>query len=211
MMFRRTLVMTFAFAVVTLAAGAPATAKGPSSATVSGPGIGTTSIVWNRPDQHSLGTLTETTFLWDASGMTDARQAADWVPQPPPGELGPKYTVVYHFGRDDAVRQDVYPFADPDPVVYTAPGQHMYDTSIQSGWRITSASLTAVLEGLGADPQVAARQAAITPAAQASAAPTDDSGPVWPWIAAGATGVFVLFGVGTLWRTRLHPAGRGAD
>ena len=83
---------------------------------MSGPGIGTTSIVWNRPDQHSLGTLTETTFLWDVTGMTDAPQAADWVSQPPPGELGPKYTVVYHFGRDSAIRQDVYPFADADPV-----------------------------------------------------------------------------------------------
>ncbi len=210
-MFRRTLVVTFAVAVVTLAVGAPATAKGPSSATVSGPGIGTTSIGWNRPDQHSLGTLMETTFLWDATGMTDAPQAADWVPQPPSGELGPKYTVVYHFGRDTAIRQDVYPFADADPVVYTAPGQSMYDTRVQSGWRVTSASLTAVLEGLGADPEVAARQAAITPAAQATAAQTDDSGPVWPWIAAGATGVFVLFGVGALWRTRQHPEGSVAD
>jgi hypothetical protein len=210
-MFRRTLVVTFAVAVVTLAVGAPAMAKGPSSATVSGPGIGTTSIAWNRPDQYSLGTLTDTTFLFEAAGLSGAAGAADWDTQPPPGDLGPKYTVVYHFGRyDDDIRQDLYPFAEAFPVVYTAPGQRMYDTLLPSGWRETSSSLTAVLQDLGADPKAAARRTAITPAAQTTAPPADDSGPVWPWIAAGATGVVVLFGVGALWRT-WQPGGRGAD
>jgi ABC-type phosphate transport system auxiliary subunit len=46
----------------------------------------------------------------------------------------------------------------------------------------------------------------IAPAAQ-TAAPADDSGSSWPWIAAGATGVAVLLGVGALWRTRHRPAG----
>lgn len=207
----RTLVAALAVAVVTLAIGAPALAKGPNSATVSGPGIGTTTIYWNRPDQHSLGELTQTTFLWDAAG------AAGWETQPPPGDLGPKYTVVYHIIklnnrlRGEDIRQDLYPFAAAGPVVYTAAGQHMYDTPTASGWHPASSLLTTVLRGLGADPKAAASRTAITPAAQTTARPADDdTGPAWPWIAAGATGVVVLFGVGALLRTRQRPGGRAA-
>jgi hypothetical protein len=194
-MSRRTLAVAFAAALVPLTVWAPAQAKGPDSATVTGPGIGATTITWNRPDRTSLGTLTEATFLWDSEGT------AGWTTDPPTGGLGPKFTVTYHIVglnrrlRGGEIRQDLYPLAEEGPVVYMAPGQRMYDTLSASGWRATDGRMARVLNRLGADLQRSTVRVESAPAVDASPGPADRSNTRWAPVAGGAIVLVLLAGM----------------
>ncbi|MGH3476355.1 MAG: hypothetical protein ACRDQD_05905 [Nocardioidaceae bacterium] len=198
-MFRRILVVGVVAVIALLALAAPAEAKGPESAVISGPGIESTPLTWVSAEDD-LATLLDIAFPWDDVGKEASRA------EPPLAELGAMYAVTYRMpeisnhSRAGTVRQALYPFAEGGPLVYTPPGQRMLGMPVDSGWQETSTRLTLLLRGLGADPDAVTNQAVIAPAAQ-TAAP-DDSGSSWPWIAAGAAGVGVLLGIGVLWRTR---------
>lgn len=94
-------------AAVALALPAIALAKGPSEASISGPGL---------DEPRALGGIEA---LARAAGLYELPVLAD-----PPESLGPKYTITWTI-HDALVIQDVYPFASPDPITYT-PGHGWY-------------------------------------------------------------------------------------
>jgi len=64
----------------------------------------------------------------------------------PAGDLGPKYTITYVMpgpnNEVDQLVQDVYPYAEPDPVTYTAPGQPFFGTEqTHGGWFVATSLL----------------------------------------------------------------------
>jgi hypothetical protein len=84
---------------------------------------------------------TQLSALTEQAGLYQAVFRPESNPLPtkrPPGDLGPKYTITYTVpGPSNEVfkiRQDVYPYADPAPVVHTAPGQKIYASETPGGW-----------------------------------------------------------------------------
>jgi hypothetical protein len=131
-------------AVIALAAGmstaaltlaAPALAKGPSQASITGPGLAHAIVVSGNGEPGMLSKLA--TLAGQTSLFTVMFGAGGNVPAPvrprtplPRASLGPRYTVTYtvpgvtpqpgeQFGR---IRQDLYPLAAGGPVIYTPPG-----------------------------------------------------------------------------------------
>jgi hypothetical protein len=200
-MIRRIALVGLVAVLVPLTLAAPAEAKGPESAVVSGPGMDSTRLTWANAETD-LAALLDVAFPWGGGG------GRAWVSEPPPGDLGPMYTAVYNMpaemgpARKGVVRQQLYPFADGGPVMYTAPGQTFFGTRLNQGWQAASPQLTTLMRDLGADPNAATNAASVTPAAATSQREVDDSGSAWPWFAAVAVGMGVAVGVGALWRTR---------
>jgi hypothetical protein len=121
-------------AIAALAIPTAASAKGPASATIEGPGIdGTINVPGSGENVGTpLGDLTHYTGLfravWGQEPLSNDR---------PKGDLGPRYTVAYSLPMGDEtveIRQDMYPYVNP-PVTYTEPGQKVYeDTETRGGW-----------------------------------------------------------------------------
>ena len=122
-----------------LALPAVALAKGPTQATVAGPGLAEP-LKLGGPSGWRAGSPMEvlTTgggFFQVAWGGSPGRILA----KSPTSRLGPKYRVVYVVpgpsGQDDRIRQDLYPFARGGPLTYTPPGQPFFDTRrTLGGW-----------------------------------------------------------------------------
>lgn len=158
--------------------GTPAHAKGPSSATVSGPGMEPQTVRWQyrpgntRPNLDELTAATGLFRVWPG-GRPGKRTAPD-------GDLGPRYTVVYKLGG--SLRQHLYPLASSGELVFT-PRQMVNGEPMRAGWRSAS-GLDAILTELGADLD---RAAALT-ADRAAPADHDDA-------TAGAGGWLVPWGL----------------
>ena len=132
---------------------AVATAKGPSTATIAGPGLAhalTINGYGEGGDSSPLGTLvSEAGFFPQAFGQspvaTTRARPADW--------LGPGYTVTYTVpgpNGDSTLRQALYPYAVKGPVSYMTPGQKFWDSqSTPGGWYRGSAALKAMLVKAG--------------------------------------------------------------
>lgn len=143
-----------AAAVACLALPIAAQAKGPSEATVSGPGLDKALSFRGMGEPGSggsLGTLAEGSGFFPALfGQTpDPMLAAR-----PKGDLGPRYTITYRVpgpsGSESTIRQDLYPYARGGPVTYTAPGQSFFDGQrTRGGWFRGSPALKTVLVDAG--------------------------------------------------------------
>lgn len=129
-----------ALAIAALVVPGTAFAKGPSGATMDGPGSGG-GITFKSGDERGgptqLGQLVEQTGLYPA--IFREEQAPDpMLASRPKGDLGPKYTITYTVptSSTDAVkiRQEVYPYAKPAPVTYMEPGQKIFDSETRGGW-----------------------------------------------------------------------------
>lgn len=129
----RRLILLLALAV--LAMPSQALGKGPSAATMEGPG-GSGGITFSGDEGSGpLGSLTQQSgwfaavFEQEPNPMLAAR---------PKGDLGPKYTVTYTvpgLNNDTlTITQDVYPYASSGPVTYLAPGQPIFDMQTRGGW-----------------------------------------------------------------------------
>jgi hypothetical protein len=128
----------FLFLLVVAALALPATAfaKGPSEASITGPGL-------QKPIKIS-GTETEGSPIMDlaeASGFFPA--AFGQTPNPmtssaPKGQLGPKYSLDYTVpgggGETFSIHQDAYPYATPFSVAYMPSGQPIFDMETKGGW-----------------------------------------------------------------------------
>jgi hypothetical protein len=122
-----------------LALPAVALAKGPTQATITGPGLAEP-LKLGGPNGWRAGSPMEvlTTgggFFQVAWGGSPGRILA----KSPTARLGPRYRVVYLVpgpsGQDDRIRQDLYPFARGGPLTYTPPGQPFFDTRrTLGGW-----------------------------------------------------------------------------
>jgi hypothetical protein len=203
---RRPFIVVAAAALVTLAGVGPAQAKGPDRATISGPGIDTMQITFPGPD-GALEALLRDTRFWQGV------QGPGWRADPPAGDLGPEYMVIYRVpdlhnpdsGKADTIRQAVYPFAEAGPVVFMPTGQTMYDTAMPAGWLLANERLTGTLTGLGASRS--AVEPASDPVAAVSAATESDDGSARPWALAAVGAGVVALGAAALVHTRRR-AGR---
>jgi hypothetical protein len=176
-------VAVLAASALALVLAAPALAKGPSEATINGPGVKKGGIVMKSgggdPSSGTpLGNLVEYGGYFPS---TFGQQPNPMLAKQPNGELGPKYSVVYKVpgpdGGTDTIRQDLYPYATPSPLTYMEPGQTFFGTEkTHGGWYTAPPELKATLVDAGF-PRTA-------PAA------TSDDGwlPSWP----ATTGIIVV-------------------
>jgi len=134
---RRTALVAFGL-VAALAATGAAQAKGPSGATVTGPGLATPLVVRGSGEDggsSSLGRLTEDAGFFPAA----FGQSPDpMLPARPTGPLGPRYTITYTVpgpGRPTMITQDLYPYAGNDAITYMRPGQKFFSVErTRGGW-----------------------------------------------------------------------------
>ena len=147
---RRRIVATAAVAVA-LSVAAGASAKGPESAKLSGPGLEQRSLTF--AGNGEMGQGTPLGALVDASGFF--AQMYGQTPDPtlktrPQGTLGPHYRITYVVPGPNGIRsrvvQDVYPFAKPAPLTYMKPTQRYWGTRLaHGGWFRSTAALRQVL------------------------------------------------------------------
>lgn len=151
-------------AIALLALPTTALGKGPSDASIDGPGVGGGGdsgggITFGGDGESGgtpLGDLTQqagffaATFGQEPDPMLAARPKAD---------LGPKYSITYTVpgpnNELDEIRQDIYPYAKSGPVTYTEPGQKFFGTEqTRGGWFQADSRLkqTLVSAGLPARP-----------------------------------------------------------
>lgn len=145
-----------AVAIAALALAAPALAKGPAEAKISGPGIkgGGINLKSGGGDPGAgtpLGVLTEDGGFFPAAY---GQIPNPMMPNRPRGDLGPKYEVAYRVpgpdGKTATLRQDLYPYADGGPVTYMKPGQPFFGgMSTHGGWYVGSNELKSQLVGVG--------------------------------------------------------------
>jgi hypothetical protein len=175
-------VAVLAASALALVLAAPVLAKGPSEATVNGPGLKKGGIVMKSgggdPSSGTpLGNLVEYGGYFPA---TFGQQPDPMLEKQPSGDLGPKYTVTYQVpgpeGRTDTIRQDLYPYASPSPLTYTKPGQPFFGTEkTHGGWFTAPPELKTTLVDAG------------FPRSAPAAASDDGWLPSWP----ATTGIIV--------------------
>ena len=189
-MTRRLAICALAAATAALALAATAVAKGPSEASISGPGGGGPYNFTGSGESGGtpLGNLTEEAGFFPA---TFGQQPDPMLSERPGGALGPKYTITYTVpgpdGKDDLIRQDLYPYAKGGPLTYTAPGQPFFEVEeTHGGWFRGYSSLkqTLVAAGLPAKPP------AVTAGGGSGGESALDG--TWPYALAGALVVLAL-------------------
>lgn len=179
---RRFLLLAAAGALAALVATSPAAAKGPSTASVTGPGLDHALPVNGDGDS---GTGTPLGSLTQLGGYFP--QVFQEFPDPttrtrPSGDLGPRYRIEYRVpgpnGNGSKLVQDVYPYAKT-PVTYMRPGERFWGVNhTHGGWFVAGPGLKATLvaAGLPKSPP---------PAASGGSFP-------WAWTLAGALAAVVL-------------------
>jgi hypothetical protein len=136
---------------VALAVPTTATAKGPNSATIAGPGLADPITFSGHGEPGGVSPFSR---LVETSGLF-AVFSSNWgtlTEERPAGELGPRYTLTHVFadpGGDAQIRQDVYPYATPSPLVYTEPKQRFFNGRTSGGWYEATGELTQVLVDAG--------------------------------------------------------------
>jgi MYXO-CTERM domain-containing protein len=192
-------VLTALAALLTVACLTPvASAKGPSEASIEGPGLSGAVSLSGYEGSGTLGDFLQRGGFFPA---VFARAHDPMQDTRPKGELGPKYVVTYVMpgpnNEEDVLLQDVYPYGQPEAVTYMEPGQLFWTTrETRGGWFVGGLGLTNTLvdAGLPASPPA-----------------TVGDEPSFPWtvvgpVAAGA----MLLGLGALGvflvRRRPHPA-----
>jgi hypothetical protein len=127
--------LIFLLALAVLAMPSQALGKGPSAATMEGPGGGGGMTFSGDEGSGPLGNLTQQSG-WFAAVFE--QQPNPMLAARPKGDLGPKYTVTYTVPGPDndtfTITQDVYPYASSGPVTYLAPGQPIFDMQTRGGW-----------------------------------------------------------------------------
>ena len=139
--------------VVALALPALAVAKGPVSASISGPGLEGPLVFKGNGEGPgtALGTLSGTSgFFAQMYGQSPDPTLASR----PRGTLGPRYLAVYVVpGPNDVqsrVVQSIYPYAKPGAVTYMRTGQRYWNgRRAHGGWYRASASLKRLLVRAG--------------------------------------------------------------
>jgi hypothetical protein len=138
-------------AIVALAVPAAALGKGPSGASVNGPGSGGGLTISGDGESGGtpLGDLTEQAGFFPAAY---GQEPNPMLSARPKGNLGPKYTISYDVpggeGTVSHIQQDVYPYANP-PVTYMKPGQQIFGMGTRGGWFQADAQLKSTLVSAG--------------------------------------------------------------
>jgi hypothetical protein len=178
---RRFLLLATAGTLAALVATAPAAAKGPSTASLTGPGLDRAIPIKGEGES---GTGTPLGSLVELGGFFPQmfQQFPDSTTRTrPSGDLGPRYRVVYRVPGPNGIStvvQDVYPYAKT-PATYMKPNERFWGGNrTHGGWFVSGLGLkvTLVSAGLPESPP---------PPSSGSAFP-------WVWIAAGVLAVVVL-------------------
>jgi hypothetical protein len=177
---RRVVFFACLAALAAVAIPTAALAKGASEATIVGPGLSAPIELGGSGEPGSSGQLGNIAMSAGFFPAVFAQTPDPMLDERPEGSLGPKYTVTYVMPGPDNQRselvQDVYPYAEPDPVTYTEPGQRYWTTErTRGGWYV------ATFEPLR-DQLVAAGLPATPPAVGGS------DGDGFPWILVGTLG-----------------------
>jgi len=169
-MKKRMLTITVVACAIVVTTVGTALAKGPESATLSGPGIdGPTELNQNDPQ---VGQLMELSGIWF--------ETAQRLPNEPAGDLGPAYTLTWvNSGppedtvEERTIRQTLYPYAENGPLIHTPPqvGLVGWGSGVL-GWSEAPDRLIATLQGLGVPAPAPPIEA------EAVAAPESESGAV---------------------------------
>jgi hypothetical protein len=143
--------------IAALALPAAALGKGPSAASIDGPGSGggITFTGCCTPESPTM-TLAEQAGFFPA---VFAEEPDPMLAARPKGELGPKYLITYTVPGPNnetwKIQQDAYPYANPGPVTYMKPGQKVFEIvgGARGGWFQADSRLkkTLVSAGLPAD------------------------------------------------------------
>jgi hypothetical protein len=138
-------------AALALLAPGTAAAKGPSEATITGPGLRsalTIKGVGEGDASTDLGLLVaDAGFFPQVFG-----QSPSPLLRTQPADLGPRYVVTYTVPGStiSTLQQDLYPFAAAAPASYMRPGQTFWDTQRTiGGWYRGSAQLKKMLVRAG--------------------------------------------------------------
>jgi hypothetical protein len=173
-----------------------ASAKGPSEASIEGPGLSGPLALSGYEGSGTLGAFLQSGGFFPSVFRHSPDPMRETRPQ---AVLGPKYVVTYLMTgpsrEEDVVSQDVYPYAKPGPVTYTAPGQRFWGTdATRGGWFVGLPGLkdTLVQAGLPAT--------APTPGVDEGSFP-------WTLVTAfGALGAVFAVALAALTRRRLQAA-----
>jgi hypothetical protein len=169
-------VVVLAAALLVVTSAPQACAKGtPTIAKITGPGL-------SRPLRLSGLDFPAPVGAWRLPALTGAHNwkamsysTSDLVAyeeRRPAGRVGPYYRIVFfEWGGTERVVQHLYPFATPDPVTFTPPGQAeafwaVFGERETRGWWIAPKELRTFLQARGAMP----------PATSGSANPRECSG-----------------------------------
>ena len=144
---------SLAIVLAVLAFPASALAKGPSAATITGPGLKHPLVLFGKESNQSSRLYR----LVDAAGFFPATfgQSPDpMLKTRPAGTLGPRYTIVWvvpgPHGVVSRIRQELYPYAKPGALSRMIPGQPFWTTErTYGGWFRGGAELKQVLVGAG--------------------------------------------------------------
>ena len=133
-------------------------AKGPTSMSVTGPGLSEPIRVSALSDPQG------TSHYWKlVDGLGFFPAAFRQVPSPllparPQGDLGPKYTIRHGVpvrnGKHVVILQELYPYARGGPLTHMLPGQKLFGRETTDGWFRTGSGVKAafVVRGLPAVP-----------------------------------------------------------
>ncbi len=178
---RRFLLLATAGALAALVATAPAAAKGPSTASLTGPGLDH-AIPVNGEGESGPGTPLGSLVELGGFFPQMFQQFPDSTTRTrPTGDLGPSTASMYRVpgpGGISTVVQDVYPYAKT-PVTYMRPDERFWGGNrTHGGWFVAGPGLkvTLVAAGLPESPP---------PPASGGSFP-------WAWLAAGVLAVVVL-------------------
>jgi hypothetical protein len=190
----------FFTAVLALVLPTAAVAKGPSEATMSGPGDGGGISFTGGGEEGGtpLGDLTQQSGFFPA---VFRQEPNPMLASRPKGDLGLKYTITYTVpgpnNELDKVTQDIYPYASGGPVTYMEPGQTVFGgEKTHGGWYQAPPLLKEVL--------VEAGLPSIAPSGSAG----DDSAFITAELLSGMAAALLLLGAATVifLRRRERPA-----
>jgi opacity protein-like surface antigen len=160
----RRLLLPAAVLAAVLLLPAVAAAKGPSGASISGPGLRhAISIEGNGEGDagSALGILvSDGGFFAQAFEQTPSSTSGTH----PTDRLGPRYDVTYTVpgpNGTSTLRQELYPYAVNGPATYMAPGQKFWETnSTPGGWYRGSVHLKRMLVKAGLPARAPTRKTA---------------------------------------------------
>lgn len=129
--------------LVALALPASAFAKGPSAASIAGSGLTTIRIA------GAEGSATRFWRFVEAAGFFEAAYGPRLPKTQPEGDLGPRYTITWKVPSSNRLYQDIYPYAQPNPVTYMSPEQTIYGSKVKGGWFVGGVKLKKALALIG--------------------------------------------------------------
>jgi hypothetical protein len=157
---RRLISLAGIVALIAVLSPTSALAKGPTSATIEGPGITGTIDVSGEPgsgepgSSATLGQLAEHAGLFAVGFGAGTGQVSTRRPE---GELGAELTLVFTVPTSatasDTVVQRLYPYADGGAVTYTDARQTVMGMQTAGGWYTGGEPLSAALTEVGVPAQ----------------------------------------------------------